>query len=49
LEKLASSQGNKKEDIDKKRKKKKDVKVFSTRRAIQMTTDINNPKHDINP
>jgi hypothetical protein len=35
LEKFASSQGNKKEDIDKRRKKKKDVQVSNTLKAVQ--------------
>ncbi len=47
LEKLASSQGNK-EDIDKKKKKKKDVQVSSTPRAMQTPINIENPKQNVN-
>jgi hypothetical protein len=43
LEKLASFQGNKKEDIDK-RKKKKDVQVSSTLGVTQTLVDIESPK-----
>ncbi len=46
-EKLASSQGNKKEDIDKK-KKKKDVQVSSTLRVIQTLANIENLEQDVN-
>jgi hypothetical protein len=43
-EKLVSSQGNKKEDIDKKKKKKKkkDVQVFGILKATQTLVDIEN-------
>jgi hypothetical protein len=45
LEKLASYQGNK-EDIDKRRKKKKDFQVFNTPGATQTLADIENFEHD---
>jgi hypothetical protein len=48
LEKLESSQGNKKEDIDKRKKKKRDVQVSSIPRATQTPTNIENPKQDVN-
>jgi hypothetical protein len=43
FKKLVSSQGNKKEDIDK-RKKKKDVQVSSTLGVTQTPVDIESPK-----
>jgi hypothetical protein len=46
LEKLASFQGNKKEDINK--RKKKDVQVSSTLRVTQTPIDIENPKQYVN-
>jgi hypothetical protein len=48
LEKLESSQGNKKEDIDERKKKKKDVQVSSFPGATQTPTDIENLKQDVN-
>jgi hypothetical protein len=48
LKNLASSQGNKKEDIDKRRKKKKDVQVFNIPRATQTPANIENLEHDVN-
>jgi hypothetical protein len=48
LEKLDSFQGHK-EDIDKRRKKKEDVQVSGTPRAIQTPADIENHEHDENP
>ncbi len=48
LEKLTSSQVNKKEDIDKRRKKKKDAQVSSTLGAIQILVDFENPNQDVN-
>ncbi len=48
LEKFASYQGNKKEDIDKRRKKKKDVQVSNTPGATQTFVDIENLEHDVN-
>ncbi len=48
LENFASSQGNKKEDIDKRRKKKKDIQVSNTPRATQTFTNIKNLEHDVN-
>ncbi len=48
LEKIASSQGNKKEDIDKRRRKKKNIQVSNTPRATQTLTNIENLEHDVN-
>ncbi len=48
LEKFASYQGNKEEDIDKRRKKKKDVQVSNTPRATQTFVHIENLEHDVN-
>jgi hypothetical protein len=43
LEKLVSFEGNKKEDIDKKKNKKnKDVQVFGILKATQTSVDIEN-------
>jgi len=47
LEKLVSSQGNK-VDIDKRRRKKKDVQVSSTPRATETPVNIVNPEHIVN-
>ncbi len=47
LEKLASSQANK-EDINKKRKKKKDVQVSSTLGTSQTPMDFENLDYDVN-
>jgi hypothetical protein len=47
LENLTSFQGNKKEDIDKK-KKKKDVQFSGTLGVIQTLANIENLKHDVN-
>jgi hypothetical protein len=49
LEKLTSSQVNKKEDIDKRRKKKKDAQVYSTLGATQTLVDFENPNQNVNP
>lgn len=46
LEKLASSQANK-EDINKRRKKNKDVQVFGTPRATQAPMDFENLDHNV--
>jgi hypothetical protein len=48
LEKFVSSQANKKVDIDKRRKRKKNVQVSGTLRATQTFADIENPDHDVN-
>ncbi len=48
LENLVYSQGNKKEDIDKRRKKKKDVQVSNTLGGTQTPTNIENLEHDVN-
>jgi hypothetical protein len=48
LEKFVSSQANKKEDIDKRRKRKKNVQVFGTLRATQTFANIENPDHNVN-
>jgi len=48
FKKLVSSQGNKKEDIDKRKKKKKDVQVSSTLKATQTLANIDNPEQDVN-
>jgi len=48
LDKLASSQVNKKEDIDKKRKRMRDVQVSGTLRATQTPANIENLDCDVN-
>jgi hypothetical protein len=48
LEKLTSSQVNKKEDIDKKRKKKKDAQVSNTLGATQTLANFENPNQNVN-
>jgi len=47
LEKLASSQSNKKEDINKRRNKKRDVYFFGTLGPIQTLANIENSNHDV--
>ncbi len=50
MEKLDSFQGNKKEDIDKRKKKKKnDAQVPNIPGATQTPADIKNHEHDVNP
>jgi hypothetical protein len=44
LGRLTSSQGSKKEDIDKWKKKKKDVQVLGIPRAMQRPINIENRK-----
>jgi hypothetical protein len=48
LEKFISSQANKKEDINKRKKRKKEVQVSGIFRATQTFVDIKNPDHDVN-
>ncbi len=48
LEKFASSQGNKKEDIDKRKKKNKDLQGSGIPWTTQTPTNIENPKQDVN-
>jgi len=48
FEKFASSQGNKKEGIDKRKKKKKDLQGSGIPWTTQTPIDIENPKRDVN-
>jgi hypothetical protein len=48
LEKLAFSHGDKKEDIDKRKKKKKDAQVSGTLGVIPTLTNIKNLEQDVN-
>lgn len=48
LEKLASCQGNKKEDFHNRKKNEEDVQVFGILGATQTLANMENPKQDVN-